>query len=68
MTVQNTMRRYFGAFHKIVIARRRLAEMAFITEKTEVAAHGRSASDAVSNAIVLHDGPALHQRIDAPFH
>jgi len=42
--------------------------MAFITEKTEVATHGRSASDAIDNAIVLHDEPALHQRIDAPFH
>jgi hypothetical protein len=31
--------------------------MAFITEKTEVATHGRSASDAIDNAIVLHDEP-----------
>jgi hypothetical protein len=43
-------------------------KLPLFTEKTEVAAHGRSASDAVSNAIVLHDEPALHQRIDAPFH
>jgi hypothetical protein len=68
MAVQNTMSRYFGASHKIVISRRCLTEMAVISEKMEVATHGRSAADTASKAIALHDEPALHQRINAPFH
>jgi hypothetical protein len=33
MTIQNTMSRYFGASHKIVISRRCLAKIAVISEK-----------------------------------
>jgi hypothetical protein len=64
MAVQNTMRRYFGGSHKIVIVRRRLAEMAviYLENGGRNTTHGRPASDAVSNAIVLHDEPSPADR------